>query len=429
MIRKIVATSSVRVLHAASNVLMLLLATNYLGSEQWGLSGIILLDVSLILLFADMVGNSLVYYASKRNAKTLFLWSLLWLVSTILFSGLLFLLLKRIPEFSQYLLPDGFETAILAMVFLSGLQGIQLNLLLGKEKIKIFNALFLLQFVLLLLAFSVMIFILDERSAWGFVFAQMFSYAVANLFALVALLNQKLFRSVLPRATLRELLGFGTITQVSSVVHLLNKRLGYYFISKILGLGAVGVYSSGVQLAEGLRLIGQSIALVQMSAISNRDDKEFAKQLTLQLLKLSFVLTLGGVLILNIIPASWYGMIFGRDFQEIKTIVLCLSPGVLALAANAVFSHFFSGSGIPTYNLKASFTGFVISVLALLFLIPYFGMNGAAISASLAYIAAIIYQWFVFRKLTNSSLQDLLISSKDIRTILASLKHFMRQQQ
>ncbi|HQQ13246.1 MAG TPA: polysaccharide biosynthesis C-terminal domain-containing protein [Bacteroidales bacterium] len=257
----------------------------------------------------------------------------------------------------------------------------------------------------------------------------MFSYAVANLFALVALFNQKLFRSVLPRATLRELLGFGTITQVSSVVHLLNKRLGYYFISKTLGLGAVGVYSSGVQLAEGLRLIGQSIALVQMSAISNRDDNEFAKQLTLQLLKLSFVLTLGGVLILNIIPASWYGMIFGRDFQEIKTIVLCLSPGVLALAANAVFSHFFSGSGIPTYNLKASFTGFVISVLALLFLIPYFGMNGAAISASLAYIAAIIYQWFVFRKLTNSSLQDLLISSKDIRTILASLKHFMRQQQ
>ncbi|HQQ13247.1 MAG TPA: hypothetical protein PK855_08785 [Bacteroidales bacterium] len=151
--------------------MMLLLATNYLGSEQWGLSGIILLDVSLILLFADMVGNSLVYYASKRNAKTLFLWSLLWLVSTILFSGILFLLLKRIPEFSQYLLPDGFETAILAMVFLSGLQGIQLNLLLGKEKIKIFNALFLLQFVLLLLAFSVMIFILNVRSAWGFVFA------------------------------------------------------------------------------------------------------------------------------------------------------------------------------------------------------------------------------------------------------------------
>jgi len=315
------------------------------------------------------------------------------------------------------------------MVFLSGLQGIQLNLLLGKEKIKIFNALFLLQFVLLLLAFSVMIFILDERSAWGFVFAQMFSYAVANLFALVALFNQKLLTSALPRATLRELLGFGTITQVSSVVHLLNKRLGYYFISKTLGLGAVGVYSSGVQLAEGLRLIGQSIALVQMSAISNRDDKEFAKQLTLQLLKLSFVLTLGGVLILNIIPASWYGMIFGRDFQEIKAIVLCLSPGVLALAANAVFSHFFSGSGIPTYNLKASFTGFVVSVLALLLLIPYFGMNGAAISASLAYIAAIIYQWYVFRKLTNSSLQDLLISSKDIRTILASLKHFMRQQQ
>lgn len=429
MIRKIVATSSVRVLHAASNILMLWLATNYLGSEQWGLSGIILLDVSLILLFADMIGNSLVYYASRRNAKSLFLWSLIWLVGTIIFSGLFFLLLKRIPDFSQFLLPEGYEMAILAMVVLSGLFGIQLNLLLGKEKIKVFNALFLLQFVLLLLAFSVMIFYLDERSAWGFVFAQMFSYAIANLIAIVTLTNQKIFTSVLPGAKLSELLGFGAITQVSSVVHLLNKRLGYYFISKTLGLGSVGVYSSGVQLAEGLRLIGQSIALVQMSAISNHDNNEFAKQLTLQLLKLSFVLTLGGVLILNIIPAEWYGMIFGRDFEGIKTIVFFLSPGVLALAANAVFSHFFSGSGIPTYNLKASITGFIVSLLALVSLIPLFGMNGAAISASLAYIAAIIYQWIVFRRLTNSTLQDLIIQAHDIRTIIASFKHFFRQHQ
>jgi O-antigen/teichoic acid export membrane protein len=210
---------------------------------------------------------------------------------------------------------------------------------------------------------------------------------------------------------------------------MLNKRLGYYFISKTLGLSSVGVYSSGAQLAEGLRLIGQSIALVQMSAISNSNDKDFAKQLTLQLLKLSFILTFSGVLILNLIPATWYGMIFGRDFQDIKTIILCLSPGVLALAANAVFSHFFSGSGIPAFNLKASFAGFIVSLLALLLLIPFIGMNGAAISASLAYMTAIIYQWFVFRKLTKSSLHDLIIRVKDIRTITASLKHFLRQNQ
>ncbi|MDV7401699.1 hypothetical protein RZS08_60330, partial [Arthrospira platensis SPKY1] len=95
------------------------------------------------------------------------------------------------------------------------------------------------------------------------------------------------------------------MTQLSSIVHTLNKRLGFYVLKNITGLGALGVYHSGTQLTEGMRLIGQSIALVQISSLSNRDDKAYAKNLSIQLLKFSVLLTALSVIVLLLLPSSF----------------------------------------------------------------------------------------------------------------------------
>lgn len=420
MIRKVLGTTAVRIMGALSNLLVLWLAAHYLGSEQWGISGLVLLDVSLILLVGDMAGNALVFYSSRRNVRQLIGLAMLWLVMVMVIVAVLFFFFSGL-QLVKTIVPEGFGTAILIAVFISGLFNFSQNILLGRQKILWFNLLYAIQFVLMIIFMLVFIFIANLRDAWSYVFALMASYLIPATTGLVIVAGLKSEQHA-QRPQMKELLSFGLLTQTSSIIHLLNKRLGFYFIKQISGLGTLGVYNSGSQLAEGLRLIGQSIALVQLSSISNSNDSDYAKTITLQMMKLAVTVTFVATGILCLIPTDWYVALLNPSFAQTKEVVIFLSPGVIALAANAVFSHHFSGTGQPIHNLMASVAGFVVSVPLLVFLIQWNPLAGAAIAASAAYTAAVLYQWIVFRKQTNVRLSDLTMNKSDIAFVWVLLR-------
>lgn len=428
MLKKILGTSATRIFNAAANFFLLWLATNYLGSAAWGLSGIILLDISLILLVADMAGNAIVYFTPRRKVSSLLVISMAWSVMVVIALGLLFIVLQSFPDFFSIIVPNGYAVHILVLVLIASFNGFIINILLGKGNILVFNSLFVVQMVAMLLAMSYFIFVLNQRDETAFVGALYVSYLITLLLGIILIINVLRIDSDKEKATLKEMLHFGLMTQLSSITHLLNKRLGFYFIRNISGFGAVGVYHSGTQVTEGLRIIGQSIALVQMSAISNSNDKQYAKTLTLQLLKLSVLLTFFGVLMIAFIPSSFFSRFFGKEFGDIKTVFIYLSPGVIALSANAIFSHFFSGTGIPKYNFYASIVGLLVIIPAVILLVPAFGIEGAAGATSLAYLAAVAYQWIVFQSRTQTKFRDLFLNHEDLKFIRLMLQKVKRKR-
>ncbi|PKP53008.1 MAG: hypothetical protein CVT92_06000 [Bacteroidetes bacterium HGW-Bacteroidetes-1] len=423
ILRKIIGTSGVRILNAISSLILLWMATNALGSEAWGLAGLILLDISLILLITDMAGNALIYYSPRRNPYSLYRIATGWSFLVVLLTGLTFYILHFFPTLYHLIIPEGYGLHILLLVLLNSQHGFNMYLLLGKEKIKAFNSLFTLQFSLMLISMALFIYgfkITDERAFVGALYC---SYAIPLIVGFLLVhkaLDQK--DASKPAASVKELLNFGSMTQLSSIAHMLNKRLSFYVIRQFTGLSALGVYNSGAQLTEGLRLIGQSIALVQISSLSNSENRYYAKILSLQLLKFSVVLTAIAIAIIALIPTIVFETVFSKDFGEIRIVIISLSPGVVALAANAIFSHYFSGTGRPKYNLYASLVGLSVTFPAVFFLIPAYGLVGAGAGASLAYTAAVVYQWTVFKKMTNTRTYELLINKEDIRVAKAAIK-------
>lgn len=418
ILKKILGTSGSRVLQAASNLILLWMATNFLGAEAWGLSGIILLNVSILMLVSDIIANPLIFYASKRNPVQLLNFAYKWVLIVISAAASLFgMLFLLFPDVYHLIVPQGYGFHILALVFLNSLFGINQYMLLGREKIKAFNSLYILQFSSMLGFMAVMIFVFGIKDERAFVYALYLSYFIPIIPGYsIVYKHLRSSKSSDSPARFKELFDFGSMTQLSSIVHTLNKRLGFYVLKNITGLGALGVYHSGTQLTEGMRLIGQSIALVQISSLSNRDDKAYAKNLSLQLLKFSVLLTALSVIVLLLLPSSFFALVFSKDFGGMREVILSLAPGVVALSANTIFSHYFSGTGRPKYNLFASLVGFSVTIPALFLLIPPFGMIGAGMGASMAYIATAIYQWFVFKKLSKASYKDLLINRHDIQT-------------
>jgi O-antigen/teichoic acid export membrane protein len=427
MINKILGTTFSRILNAIINLAVIMLVSRYIGREGYGIIGLVVVSISIIQIFIDLLGGgALIYFSSRKNQLVLLIISYIWIIIVLIFFTLSTLVFKEIfPQLFYDFIPPGEEQSILILAFLNAFMLTHYNLLIGKGKIKQYNIVFVIQISGFITSFVYLLFVSQVRDYTAYITALEISYGIGLILStyitlrhLNTVVNQK------PGEIIVEIFRFGFISQIANGFHILNKRISFYFVSSIAGLSSLGIYNAGVQLSEGLRLIGQSISLVQFSEISNSDDKMYAVSLTVKLMKLSVLLTLIGLVVLLIIPVGAYEYIFTKEFAGIKYIILALSPGVLALAANTIFSHYFSGLGNPKISLWANIIGFIFTLSFAFVLIPVFGYLGAALTASISYTSTVVYQYFVFKKQTGVIFRQWLPRVKDfidLKTIIISL--------
>ncbi len=427
MLKKIFGTFGTRVLNAICNFITLWFGTHYLGAEAWGIGGIVLLDVSLLLIGVEfLAGSGLIYFTPRKSYRTLFKISYIWSALVVAFYALIMYLCSLVHiDFTQGLgrlfgmraefIPEGYHGMVLLLVFIYSLHNFNLTTLLGKERVGTNNILFIIQFITQMLSMLFYIFVMGIRDANAFVYSLLTGYIVGYLCGLTQIwpyLRDESSDSI--TQTVKEMFRFGSIIQLSTLVSTLNRRLSLLIIKSFWGNAQVGVFNAASQVSESPKMIGQSIAMVQFSRISNLRDNDTAARLTLQLLKIAMVLTAVCIFIVCIVPTSVYSWLFTKDFAEMRVVMIALAPGVVFMAANMVLCHYFSGVNMPKHNLFGALVGLAVTVPSLYLLIPSFGMVGAGISASLTHLATIIYQWIVFKRINKTSNKELLITKEDM---------------
>ena len=429
MIKKIFGTFGTRMLNALCNFVTLWFGTHYLGAEAWGIGGIVLLDVSLLLIGVELLaGSGLVYFTPRKPYRTLFKLSYAWATMVVAFYALVMYLFTFIPIPSKLrFVPEGYHVLVLLLVFVYSLHNFNLNTLLGKERVGTNNILFIIQFVTQMSSMLFYIFVLDIRNANALVFSLLTGYIVAYLCGLTQIWQYMKEKDDTPVwNTIKEMFRFGTIIQLTNMVSMLNKRLSFLIIKSFWGDAHVGVYSAGSQVAEAPKIIGQSIAMVQFSKISNMNDNEMAGKITVQLLKTATTLTAICMLVVCVIPTSVYSWVFTSNFAAMRAVMIALAPGMVFMSAHTIFCHFFSGINMPKHNLYAALVGFAVMIPSLYLLIPPFGLVGAGISVSITNLAIIVYQWIIFRKTIHISAKELLVTKEDLTLLIAEIKNILK---
>lgn len=435
MLKKIFGTFGTRVLNAICNFVTLWFGTHYLGAEAWGIGGIVLLDVSLLLIGVEfLAGSGLIYFTPRKSYRTLFKISYIWSALIVAFYALLMYLFSFIPEsfghhFAKFFgesaefVPEGYHGMVLLLVFVYSLHNFNLTTMLGKERVGTNNILFIIQFMTQMCSMLVYIFVFDIRDANAFVYSFLTGYIVSYICGLTQIwpyLKDPVEDSLWD--TIKEMFKFGTIIQLSTLVTMLNRRLSFLIIKGFWGDAKVGVYSAASQVSEAPKMIGQSIAMVQFSKISNLTDNDLAAKITVQLLKIATILTAICIFIVCVIPTSVYSWLFTSNFAEMRVVMIALGPGVVFMAANMVFSHYFSGMNMPKHNLYGALVGLAVTIPSLYLLIPPLGMVGAGISASLTNLAIIVYQWVIFKKINKTSAKELLVTKEDVKLLVSEIK-------
>ena len=431
MIKNILGTTGTRILNALINLVILILLTREIGSEGFGVITIILIDITIIQLLVDLVaGSALIYFSSRTQVIKLLIPSYLWIITIVGFAWATFTVLAAyFPEFYALVVPSKFEYDILVLSLLNATMLAHYNILIGKKRIGIYNIIFTIQILTLLFTLLYRIFVLNDPSVESWIISVFFAYGVAVILSFISVIS-RLGEANLSGSfdVIKKVFSFGLVTQLANILHIGNKRLSFYFVKMFTGLPAVGVFGAGTQLTEGVRLLGQSISLVQFSEISNTSDKNYAVSLTIKLMKFSVLLTIIAVIILLLIPTGVYGLILGSDFTDVKWVIIALSPGVVALSSNTIFSHYFGGLGRPVISLWANGVGFIITIILAILLIPSFGYIGASATASVSYVSSVIYQYTIFKKETGVKLKQWLPEKNDLTDFGQIIKNLIAKK-
>ena len=393
----------------------LIMGTKCLGAAEWGKAFIAQTDITFLLIGIELVaGSGLVYFTPRKKFSTLITVSYGWIGFVMLIYVLLFQLFSFFPTFYHHIVPDGYAWLVLLMTFVYSLHEFNLNHFLGKEKVATYNWLFLIQILTQVTMMAVLIFALELRTAKALLYSQLSGYSLAALVGWILLFPSLKCEDREPlKNSLKEMLHYGAFMQLSMLVSTLNKRLSLYLLNTHCDEKSIGVYASGTQVTEGVSIVGQSIGLVEFSALSNTEKSQRTFQLTLRFMKLSVLLTFTALLVICLLPTGFFEWIFSDEFSSIRPVILLIAPGVVFFSAHTILYNYFSGTGMPKYNLYASLIGLSVTLVSAFVLIPWLGIRGAAITTTLTYTALFVYQWIVFHKQTGSRLSQLAPNKED----------------
>lgn len=395
--KALISTLSSKFSIAGLNFLLVIFCARWFGAEGMGKINLLKTELALLVLIAGFSGTaSLAYLASRYPVRYLYQAAI---------GGTILLALLGAPLFYLYNpgLPESFILIFPVLVFLLGVVQIQQSLLLGAGELQGHN------FTGILLAASQLIFVYwlvpgnIESLSEDYAKALRISYTVTLVFSLIWLLKiwntgdtKNIYDST------KACYSYGFRAQLSNLVHFFNYRLTYYFLDYFTDISSVGIFSLGVSIAEAIWLISQSIATIQFMRVARSENIEETVLPTLRYAWLSLVLAGAAALTLLILPNKIFTSIFSDDFLESLPVLYWLFPGILAQSFSTQLAHYFAGRGMYGINLGGSIAGVGLNIAAGLVLIPTLGVEGAAITASSAYILILCWQCFFFNRISGA---------------------------
>ncbi|MCC8145241.1 MAG: polysaccharide biosynthesis C-terminal domain-containing protein [Bacteroidales bacterium] len=371
---------------------MVVFTTRFFGAEGRGFIALFAANVNFILIVSSIFsGSSVSYYLSKVGFPRLYTHATLWI-----------LLVSFIGVFISFLLEG--ESLSFFLFFISVLLGFltfHFYFFIASQKIAWYNLASILQPLLHLVCMLGLYYtIIPNINAYFY--GQLISLLILVLF--VRILSYRLGNKVKAEwdtSVFKDTFKFGFQVELSSLFQFLNYRLPYYFLQWFAGTASVGVFSIGVTLTESLWIISRSISMVQYSKMLEDNDMAVSWKETLNASKISLYFTIIALLIVFFIPDNLFALIFGNEFAGVKTIMIWMSPGILAVAVSNVYGHYFSAFGKVRILILKSVIGVVVTVILSFWLIPQYFIVGASVSTSLAHIASsgvLFYCFFRKRK-------------------------------
>jgi len=424
-------TFSSQVLILGLGLITSIILARVLGPTGKGIYALIMLIPAVMLKLGSLgIEAANVYFTGSKRygikdiaSNSLLGSSLLGSILILLFFGVF-----HLDIFQNYLASNQINSFYLWLVVLtvplSLLSGFLISIFLGAEKITVYNKINIFNSTFHLILVTVFLVILKKG-----VFGAVISYVLGIIgCALVAILFITKFTKInfsFNRKLLKDSTKYGLKAYFGNLTQFLNYRLDMLLVAAFLTPVSVGFYSIAVGIAERLWMLPGAIATVLFPKISSIKDTE-ANSLTPRIVRHTFLIIFIFSLILALIAKPLIKILFGSVFLPSVMPLIILLPGIIALGGCKILTADLAGRGKPQFGTYAAFVSLAVNIPLNLWLIPKWGISGAAFASSVAYITSTLIVMVAFVKISNTSWVTILFIKnedfKDYKNLLAKLR-------
>ena len=394
MLRKILATVGTRYVIAALNLALMLINSRVLGRHDMGVAGVVFASANVAVMFASVLcGNTIVYFMPSKRLSVVVSAAYVW---ALVGSGMACGAMAAVG-----MLPTGLGGVVFGLAVLLSLVNVHLRVLLGWDRIRAFNAVFLVQGAGLFFVLLGLYYVAGLKNLGGYMrglfLTNLAAWAVSLVLLLRGVTRPKGGLSV--KVWLRdtgEMFRYGLWSSVDNLAENLSARLNYFFLQRFGGYGSVGLLDVGTRVSESLWHVSHGVSFIAYSEITRATEAE-RRRLTV---------AMGAVLC---IPEWVYTeVLFTREFAGIRDVIAGLSVGIVAFGGNRILSHYFIGTGRVRVSAACSLVGLVLLCASAAVLVPRWGVTGAAVASSVAYVGMLTFSIVVFLRITGTKAMELL---------------------
>ncbi len=178
-------------------------------------------------------------------------------------------------------------------------------------------------------------------------------------------------------------------------------------------LEQVGLYGTAVSIIVTIWIIPDAIQTALRPKITQKGEPE-RKKLVPPSLRAVTLLVIFAMVALALIAKPALHILYNRpdaawDYREAYPPLMLLMPGIFTLSLAKMFATDLFSRGKPHYAMWISILSLVLNISFNLYMIPKWGMNGAAIASSLSYTFSFLCFLYFYVKVSGERSRDIFL--------------------
>ena len=242
---------------------------------------------------------------------------------------------------------------------------------------------------------------------WGVngALAVLITLEIAGLAATWAILRRRHgLRWLWPtRESLRKVLGFGIRYYFGKVSNLVNFQLGTLVLAFFATEAEIGLFAFGLTLVDRVQLMPDTLTTVLMPRVFS--DAKGRVDLVTQCNRIVIVLTGAALVVLAVLAQPLFTLVVPR-FLPAVIIMWILVPGVWIRCASKLFVPYLQSQNRVGVASIAVAAGAVVNIAILVGLMPYLGIQAAALSVVGSYVVSATILVVAFHRVSGMSVRD-----------------------
>lgn len=235
---------------------------------------------------------------------------------------------------------------------------------------------------------------------------------VLALLAALRLLSRRVRLTVsFDPGTFRRQLGFGFRGYLGWLLQSANYRLDVFLVAGLIGHTELGFYAVAFGAAEMLWQIPFALGTVffpKVAALDADENANAAAETCRRALFITLIPTLAAIAAGRFLIEFAYG----HEFSPAVNAFYILAPSALLYTVHRVLSSALAARGMPESTLYGGLASVPITIGLGLFLIPRWGIEGAAVTSLAAYAANALCITAIFAAATKKPIPEILLINR-----------------